>query len=118
MSRNLALTRRKFLGAGAAAIAATALPSRTAQAQTAAPKAIAALPNLSGKARPFTNGERQARIERARQLMTSAKIDAIVLSNSTSSSVYFADMRPLWRRAPLGPGSSRALQAVSRLSRI
>ena len=56
------------------------------------PPAIAALPNLSGQARPFTNAERQARIERARQLMTSAKIDAIVLANSTSSSVYFADL--------------------------
>ncbi len=93
MSRNLALTRRSFFGAATAAIAATALPSRAAQAQAAAPKAIAALPNLSGQARPFTNAERQARIERARQLMTSTKIDAIVLANSTSSSVYFADMR-------------------------
>ncbi len=57
------------------------------------PPAIAALPNLSGQARPFTNEERAARIERARQLMTSAKIDAIVLANSTNSSVYFADLR-------------------------
>ena len=93
MSRNLALTRRSFFGAATAAIAATALPSRAAQAQAAAPKAIAALPSLSGQARPFTNAERQVRIERARQLMTSTKIDAIVLANSTSSSVYFADMR-------------------------
>jgi Xaa-Pro dipeptidase len=92
MSRNLALTRRNFLGATTAAIASAVLPSRAAQAQTAAPKAIAALPNLSGQGRPFTNAERQARIERASQLMTSAKIDAIVLANSTSSSVYFADM--------------------------
>jgi Xaa-Pro dipeptidase len=93
MSRNLALTRRNFIGVGTAAVAATALPTRAALAQSAAPPAIAALPNLSGQARPFTNAERQARIERARQLMTSAKIDAIVLANSTSSSVYFADLR-------------------------
>ena len=93
MPHNVALTRRNFLGATTAAIAATALPSRGASAQTTAPKAIAALANLSSQARPFTNAERQARIERARQLMTSTKIDAIVLANSTSSSVYFADMR-------------------------
>jgi Xaa-Pro dipeptidase len=56
------------------------------------PPAIAALPVLSGQARPFTNAERQARIERAKALMAAAKIDAIVLANSTSSSAYFADL--------------------------
>jgi len=92
LPRNLALTRRSFLSVTTAAVAATALPSSGAQAQTAAPNAIAALPNLSGQARPFTNAERQARIERARALMASAKIDAIVLANSTSSSIYFAGL--------------------------
>jgi Xaa-Pro dipeptidase len=51
------------------------------------------LPVLSGQARPFTVSERQARIERARQHMDESKIDAIVLANSTSSSVYFANLR-------------------------
>jgi len=90
-----AFTRRNFLGAATAAVAATALPSQAAQpsAGKEIPPAIAALPSLSGQARPFTNAERQARIERSRQLMISAKIDAIVLANSTSSSVYFADLR-------------------------
>jgi Xaa-Pro dipeptidase len=92
LPRNLALTRRSFLSVTTAAVAATALRSSGAQAQTAAPNAIAALPNLSGQARPFTNAERQARIERARALMASAKIDAIILANSTSSSVYFAGL--------------------------
>lgn len=54
--------------------------------------AIEALPNLSGHVRPFTNDERRTRIERARELMAQKKIDAIVLANSTSSSVYFADL--------------------------
>lgn len=54
---------------------------------------IAALPVLKGQARPFTIAERQARIERARALMSDNKVDAIVLANSTSSSVYFADLR-------------------------
>jgi Xaa-Pro dipeptidase len=90
-----AFTRRNFLGAATAAVAATALPSRAAQVDSGKqlPAAIAALSNLSSQARPFTNAERQARIERARRLMTSTKIDAIVLANSTSSSVYFADLR-------------------------
>lgn len=102
MSRKPSLSRRHFLGAGIAASAAAAIPARDllgAQAAPAlpemsqAPGPIAALPILSSKARPFTNAERQARIERARVLMKHNKIDAIVLANSTSSSVYFADLR-------------------------
>jgi Xaa-Pro dipeptidase len=57
------------------------------------PQPISALPNLSEQAQPFTNAERQARIEKARVLMAENKIDAIVLANSSSSSVYFANMR-------------------------
>jgi Xaa-Pro dipeptidase len=57
------------------------------------PSPIAALPTLSGQSRPFTNKERHARIDRARALMTENKIDAIVLANSTTSSMYFANMR-------------------------
>jgi Xaa-Pro dipeptidase len=96
MRHTLTLSRRNFLGATAAAAASLSAPRLVAQAASAAsnvPPAIAALPALSGLARPFTNAERQARIERARELMVSAKIDAIVLANSTSSSVYFADLR-------------------------
>ena len=95
MANTFALTRRNFLGAATAAVAATALPLGAAQevAGKEISSAIAGLPNLSSQARPFTNEERSARIERARRLMTSAKIDAIVLANSTSSSVYFADLR-------------------------
>ena len=95
MVRNFALSRRNFISAAVAAVAANALPLRAVQAVAGkqVSSAIAALPDLSGQARPFTNAERQARIEHARALMTSAKIDAIVLANSTSSSVYFADLR-------------------------
>jgi Xaa-Pro dipeptidase len=92
MSHSNAYTRRSFLGVAGAAVAGVALPSQAAQAKDV-PAAVAALPNLSGQAQPFTNAERQSRIDRARQLMTSSKIDAIVLANSTSSSVYFADLR-------------------------
>jgi Xaa-Pro dipeptidase len=57
------------------------------------PPAITALPNLSGQTKPFTNDERLARIERARELMSVNKIDAIVLANNATSSVYFANIR-------------------------
>ncbi|MGA2560287.1 MAG: aminopeptidase P family N-terminal domain-containing protein, partial [Terracidiphilus sp.] len=96
MSTLHTMSRRGFLGAsGALAATAALVPPRAAISETAAqlPPAIAALPVLSGLARPFTNAERLARIERARQLMAADKIDAIVLANSTTSSVYFANMR-------------------------
>lgn len=95
MRRRLTLSRRNFLGATAAAAASLGAPQLLAQPMSdtsKAPPAIGALPNLSNHARPFTNAEREARIERARQLMLSEKVDAIVLANSTSSSVYFADL--------------------------
>lgn len=88
------ISRRNLLGASGALAATAFLPRARAQAvdsATALPPAIQALPVLSGQARPFTNQERLARIERARELMAARKIDAIVLANSTSS-VYFADL--------------------------
>ena len=96
MSSKRAISRRGFLGASAAVAAAAAIGStKTAEAQlaSAAPAPIAALPVLSGLPRPFTNAERLARIDRAKALMAANKIDAIVLANSTTSSVYFADLR-------------------------
>ncbi|MGD0733865.1 MAG: Xaa-Pro peptidase family protein [Terracidiphilus sp.] len=95
MTSNNAISRRGFLGASAAIAATAAMGStKTAEAQSASalPAPIAALPVLSDKARPFTNTERLARIERAKALMAANKMDAIVLANSTSSSVYFADL--------------------------
>jgi Xaa-Pro dipeptidase len=98
MSFSPLVSRRGFLGAsGALAATAAFAAPRTALDQVPAPPqvaaAIAALPVLSGLARPFTNSERLARIDRAQQLMAATKIDAIVLANSTTSSVYFADLR-------------------------
>jgi Xaa-Pro dipeptidase len=96
MPLNNSVSRRRFLGASAA-IAATAACtnpiSASAEPTASTPPAIAALPVLSGLARPFTNDERLARITRAQRLMHQSKIDAIVLANSTTSSVYFADLR-------------------------
>ncbi len=94
MASTNGLSRRGFLGASAAVAAAfTAARSASAEPTAPLPAAVAALPDLSGLARPFTNAERAARIERARRLMAATRIDAIVLANSTTSSVYFADLR-------------------------
>jgi len=88
------VSRRTFLGAGAAIAAASTLPAaHAAERQPALPAPIAALPNLATLPHPFTNAERLARIDRAKALMAATKIDAIVLANSTTSSVYFADLR-------------------------
>ncbi|QNI34195.1 aminopeptidase P family protein [Alloacidobacterium dinghuense] len=92
-------SRRNFLwGSSAAALVALRPDARAQQGAPMAspgsvPPAIAALPDLSGQARPFTNDERLARIERARQLMVENKVDAIILSNNATSSVYFANIR-------------------------
>jgi Xaa-Pro dipeptidase len=88
------VSRRRFLGAGAVATAGASFSFAQSAKGSAGvvPEAIAALPNLSGQARPFTSDERQARMERARGLMVENKMDAIVLANSTSSSKYFANI--------------------------
>jgi len=85
------VSRRNFLAASAAALVVQQLPALSVPSSQV-PAAIQSLPNLSGQARPFTSDERQARIERARELMSQNKIDAIILANSTSSSVYFANL--------------------------
>jgi Xaa-Pro dipeptidase len=89
-------SRRKFLGAGGALAASTAFADAQPAPQNSMPSlppAIAALPVLAGQAQPFTASERLARIERAKERMAAAKIDAIVLANGTSSSSYFAGLR-------------------------
>jgi Xaa-Pro dipeptidase len=95
MQSSTFFSRRWFVGAAGAAAAALAARPEIVFAETSRtlPTAIAALPNLSGQATPFTNAERQARIERAKQLMAAAKMDAIVLANNATSSSYFADLR-------------------------
>ena len=94
MAPHISLTRRRFVGAATAAAAALAAPhSAFAAPDSKLPQPIAALKDLSGQARPFTVDERLARIERAKKLMHSSRMDAIVLANSTASSFYFANLR-------------------------
>jgi Xaa-Pro dipeptidase len=97
MTTTSGISRRGFVGAGAAAAAGLFSAGQVSAAQETSPAklppAIAALPVLKSEARPFTNDERLKRIDRAKELMSAAKIDAIVLANSAASSVYFADIR-------------------------
>jgi Xaa-Pro dipeptidase len=87
-------SRRSFFRATSAAVVAAGLPVFAEAADDAAslPPAIAALPSFAGRVPPFTNEERLARIERAKALMAENHIDAIVLANNSTSSMYFANI--------------------------
>lgn len=56
------------------------------------PPAVAALKSRRAEARPFAPAEFEARMERARQLMTDNKIDAICVAGGTTLR-YFANLR-------------------------
>ena len=56
------------------------------------PPSIAALGSMRDQARPITNDERRARVERARRLMAENKTGALILSGGTSL-VYFTNIR-------------------------
>ena len=87
------LTRRTLLNASAA-LAATKLAS--AQGTSAPPPTptsvpIAALKSRRSEAKPITNEERQARVEKAQRLMQEKKLNAIALAGGTSL-VYFSNV--------------------------
>jgi Xaa-Pro dipeptidase len=90
------MNRRKFIGASAALTALWRTPSLFAQREqtsdTPPPASIAALTSMRDQARPITNDERRARIEKAKRLMVQHKIGALILTGGTSL-VYFAGMR-------------------------
>ena len=93
------LTRRTFLSLAGAASALFPTIRLSAQrggrggGQTGPlPPSIAALASMRDQAKPITNDERRARVERARRLMTENTLDAIVLTGGTSLN-YFSGMR-------------------------
>jgi Xaa-Pro aminopeptidase len=92
------LTRRSFMwisATAAAALRSTPLLGQRGSGQTAdgpVPAAIAALTSMRDQAKPITNEERNARIERARRLMIEQKINALVLTGGTSL-VYYTNIR-------------------------
>lgn len=95
------LTRRGFLTQGTLATGA-ALAAATARAAPPA-TAIAALKSRRHEAQPISREERTARRERARQLMTEAGLDALVIAEG-SSLLYFCGVH-WW-------GSERLFAAV------
>jgi len=88
------LSRRSFFRATSVAAVSAALPTfiEASDDATSLPAPIAALPSFAGRVKPFTNEERLARIERAKALMVENRIDAIVLANDSTSSMYFANI--------------------------
>jgi len=90
------VSRRTFFrissAAAATAAAAGSMAQTSASEPTSLPAPIAALPSFAGRVKPFTNEERLKRIERAKELMAQNRIDAIVLANNSTSSMYFANI--------------------------
>lgn len=91
------ISRRSFLWTSAAAGAFIRVPRASAQRRSGAPDtppppSIAALTSMRAQARPITNDERRARIERARKLMRETQTGSLVLAGGTSL-VYFTGMR-------------------------
>jgi Xaa-Pro dipeptidase len=92
-------SRRHFLqNAGIAAAVAAAQPAAllAQQSDGAAdkklPEPIAKLKSRKAEAKPITAEERGRRLERARQLMTANKLDAVMMIGGTSL-VYFTGIR-------------------------
>jgi Xaa-Pro dipeptidase len=84
-------TRRRFFWSSAAALVGGRVAPALAQG-SAPPPSLAALTSMRAQAKPITNLERRARIEKARRLMTQHKIDAMMLTQGTSL-VYFTNLR-------------------------
>ena len=88
------LSRRHFLETAGMATAALAQPTAAfAQDEKTGklPEPIAKLKSRKGEAKPITTGEREQRIEKARQLMRQNSIDAIMVMGGTSL-VYFSNI--------------------------
>lgn len=85
------VSRRKFIGVSAVAVAGTACHASAARtgpepaaAEGTLPPAIAALTSAKGQAQPISVDERRARIERARALMRDNDLSAMMLTGGTS----------------------------------
>ncbi|HEV7676606.1 MAG TPA: Xaa-Pro peptidase family protein [Candidatus Angelobacter sp.] len=88
-------SRRDFLQTAGMASVGLAQPGVAFAAQeegkTKQPEAIARLKSRKAEAQPITTAEREQRIERARQLMATNKLDAIMITGGTSL-VYFTNI--------------------------
>jgi Xaa-Pro dipeptidase len=82
--------RRLLLTAGATALTASRPEAEAAEPVFPAP--IAALRDRRGEAHPISTGEREARLERARSLMRTSRLDAMALAGGTSLA-YFTGLQ-------------------------
>jgi Xaa-Pro dipeptidase len=88
-------SRRHFLQTGAIAAGtgiAVLAPSLSAEETSSLPPSIASLKSMRDQARPITSDERNARQEKAQQLMRANHLDALLLMEGTSLE-YFAGVR-------------------------
>src|SRR5215472_17322043 len=89
------VSRRTFLRAGAMAAGVTVAARPVLNAAEDAkplPSSIASLKSMKDQATPISNDERRERQERARQLMETHHLDAILLMEGTSLN-YFSGIR-------------------------
>jgi Xaa-Pro dipeptidase len=99
-SEALMSTRREFIGTASAVLAGTALGAvrthaqRPTPAQTSGdlPPAIKALKSMTDQAKPITIDERRVRLDKARALMKSNGMNAMMLTGGTSME-YFTGIR-------------------------
>ena len=88
-------SRRRFLQAGTLAAGTSLLPQLSPGAETNSPPlpaSIASLKSMSGQAKPITPEERNQRQEKARRLMQTNNLDAILLTEGTTLN-YFTGIR-------------------------
>jgi Xaa-Pro dipeptidase len=83
-------SRRRFLQAGATAAAAAAVPSTASAECGPLPSSIASLKSMKDQAVPITVEERNARVERARELMAANNLQAIAITTGSSLTYYSA----------------------------
>lgn len=92
----MTVSRRHFLAtSGIAAAAVLTNPAALAQQPDSAaklPEPIAKLKSRKADAKPITVEERQQRLDRARQLMATNKLDAVMIMGGTSL-IYFSNIR-------------------------
>jgi Xaa-Pro dipeptidase len=86
------ITRREFIGASATLAGLSTAEPNAQRGDGPLPASIMALTSMRDQARPITNDERRARIEKARRLLAQQKIEALVLTGGTSL-VYFTNIR-------------------------
>src|SRR6202049_3137002 len=89
-------SRRRFLQVGAitagASLAALAPSLSAEEASSSLPPSIASLKSMKEQAKPVTADERNARQEKARQIMRARHLDALLLMEGTSLD-YFAGVQ-------------------------